>query len=123
MEDGRRTLVDGPGGLCTLERSGFAILGPVLRESAIDRLIASVDSRIDVLIDETGSRTYGSRDLMDRVPEVRALADSPPVRSLVEPVLGLRCTVVRGIYFDKSPEANWKVPWHQDLTIAVKRRI
>jgi ectoine hydroxylase-related dioxygenase (phytanoyl-CoA dioxygenase family) len=29
---------------------------------------------------------------------------------------------VRGIYFDKSPGANWLVPWHQDLTIAVKAR-
>jgi hypothetical protein len=30
---------------------------------------------------------------------------------------------VRGIFFDKVPEANWKVPWHQDITIAVKARI
>jgi ectoine hydroxylase-related dioxygenase (phytanoyl-CoA dioxygenase family) len=27
---------------------------------------------------------------------------------------------VRAIYFDKSAEANWLVPWHQDLTIAVR---
>jgi len=25
--------------------------------------------------------------------------------------------------FDKSPEANWLVPWHQDLTIAVRARV
>jgi ectoine hydroxylase-related dioxygenase (phytanoyl-CoA dioxygenase family) len=30
---------------------------------------------------------------------------------------------VRGIYFDKSPEANWIVAWHQDLTLAVHRQI
>ncbi len=30
---------------------------------------------------------------------------------------------VRGIYFDKTPEANWLVPWHQDLSIAVKQRL
>ncbi|HEV7705601.1 MAG TPA: hypothetical protein VGO46_14990 [Gemmatimonadaceae bacterium] len=28
---------------------------------------------------------------------------------------------MRGILFDKSPDANWKVAWHQDLTIAVRR--
>jgi ectoine hydroxylase-related dioxygenase (phytanoyl-CoA dioxygenase family) len=27
---------------------------------------------------------------------------------------------VRGIFFDKTPDANWKVPYHQDLSIAVK---
>ena len=30
---------------------------------------------------------------------------------------------VRAIYFDKTPDANWAVPWHQDRTIAVKERV
>jgi hypothetical protein len=30
---------------------------------------------------------------------------------------------VRLLYFDKTPEANWAVPWHQDRTIAVSGRI
>lgn len=29
---------------------------------------------------------------------------------------------VRAIFFDKSREANWLVPWHQDLMIAVRER-
>jgi ectoine hydroxylase-related dioxygenase (phytanoyl-CoA dioxygenase family) len=29
---------------------------------------------------------------------------------------------VRGLLFNKLPEANWAVPWHQDLTIAVRER-
>jgi ectoine hydroxylase-related dioxygenase (phytanoyl-CoA dioxygenase family) len=43
--------------------------------------------------------------------------------SLVEPFLGGAAFPVRGILFDKIPGANWKVPWHQDLTIAVSQRI
>jgi ectoine hydroxylase-related dioxygenase (phytanoyl-CoA dioxygenase family) len=35
-------------------------------------------------------------------------------------VAGPQAQVVRGIFFDKTPEANWKVAWHQDLTIAVR---
>jgi ectoine hydroxylase-related dioxygenase (phytanoyl-CoA dioxygenase family) len=27
------------------------------------------------------------------------------------------------IFFDKTPDANWKVAWHQDLTIAVRQKI
>ncbi len=30
--------------------------------------------------------------------------------------------MVRGILFDKTADANWKVPWHQDLTIAVQEQ-
>ena len=29
---------------------------------------------------------------------------------------------VRAILFDKTPDANWKVAWHQDLTIAVQEK-
>jgi ectoine hydroxylase-related dioxygenase (phytanoyl-CoA dioxygenase family) len=44
------------------------------------------------------------------------------VREIAESVLGQSCFAVRGILFDKTPGANWKVAWHQDLTIAVKER-
>jgi hypothetical protein len=30
---------------------------------------------------------------------------------------------VRAIFFDKTPDSNWYVTWHQDLTIAVKERV
>jgi ectoine hydroxylase-related dioxygenase (phytanoyl-CoA dioxygenase family) len=41
---------------------------------------------------------------------------------VAEVALGQRAFAVRGILFDKTPDANWKVVWHQDLTIAVLER-
>lgn len=38
-------------------------------------------------------------------------------------MLGPHAIAVRGILFDKTPDANWKVPWHQDLTIAVTAKL
>ncbi|MEM1391055.1 MAG: phytanoyl-CoA dioxygenase family protein [Pseudomonadota bacterium] len=35
--------------------------------------------------------------------------------------LGVSSTPVRLVSFDKSDEANWGVPWHQDRVIAVKK--
>ncbi len=41
--------------------------------------------------------------------------------SIIAPILpGARA--VRAVWFDKTPEANWLVPWHQDRTIAVRQR-
>jgi Phytanoyl-CoA dioxygenase (PhyH) len=40
-------------------------------------------------------------------------------RASVEPRRG---SVVRSILFDKTPETNWLVPWHQDALIAVAER-
>jgi ectoine hydroxylase-related dioxygenase (phytanoyl-CoA dioxygenase family) len=62
------------------------------------------------------------RNLLD-IPEMRELAGSEFVRKLVAPVLGDGYFPVRGILFDKNDAANWKVPWHQDVTIAVRERV
>ncbi len=65
----------------------------------------------------------GRRNLMHRVPVVAELAESPKLLGLLEKALGEKCFPVRSIFFDKTPEANWLVPWHQDLSIAVKSRM
>ncbi|MGC2719078.1 MAG: phytanoyl-CoA dioxygenase family protein [Candidatus Acidiferrales bacterium] len=62
------------------------------------------------------------RDLLS-VPAIRALAQSPQVRNAVETVLGRGCFAVRGLFFNKTPDANWNVSWHQDLTISVGKRL
>ena len=45
------------------------------------------------------------------------------MRELVEAVLGPACFAVRGIFFNKTRSSNWKVAWHQDLTISVRERV
>jgi ectoine hydroxylase-related dioxygenase (phytanoyl-CoA dioxygenase family) len=42
---------------------------------------------------------------------------------LVKSLIGNNARVVRGIFFDKQAEANWKVPFHQDLSVAVREKI
>jgi hypothetical protein len=37
--------------------------------------------------------------------------------------MGAAARAVRILYFDKTPEMNWAVPWHQDRTIAVTDRV
>ena len=93
---------------------GFAVVEGVASDWEVDRLLAAVSVQGNV---------YAIRNLLELVPEVRAWANSPACRRLVEPILGSRARAVRGILFDKTPDANWKVPWHQDLTIAVQERV
>ena len=61
----------------------------------------------------------GARNLLDD-PPVAALAASPSLRRFACAVLGETCFAVRALSFDKTPGANWKVIWHQDLTVATK---
>ncbi len=104
--------------------SGFAIVENAVADSTIAELIEYFESRndSDASRQRKGS-TFGMRNLLRDHAIVRALADSPAMRSLIEPALGRDAIAVRGILFDKTPGANWTVPWHQDLSIALTRRV
>jgi ectoine hydroxylase-related dioxygenase (phytanoyl-CoA dioxygenase family) len=97
---------------------GFAITAPLLSPTEIAELIALIEEDVD-----PKSQRGGVRDVMNRIPALLAVAESPAVRSIVDEVLGRNAFVVRSTLFDKTQDANWKVPWHQDVTIAVRERI
>jgi len=100
-----------------IETNGFSICREVLSSDTIKTIVASID-RV------TGQKSaYGVRNLLERLPAIRDLIGTESLRSLVEPILGPKGFPVRAILFDKVPEANWGVPWHQDLTIAVKKKV
>ena len=44
-----------------------------------------------------------------------------PLAAVLADMLGGAAGVVRGLFFDKPPGAAWSLPWHRDMTIAVKR--
>lgn len=103
---------------------GFAVVENVVEsETVADLLGALAQARIDRGESQRAGKAFGIRNLLNVVPLTRDLANSAACRALVEPTLGSNARVVRGIYFDKHPDANWKVAWHQDLTIAVQQRI
>ena len=46
-----------------------------------------------------------------------------PVGAIAASALGSLARPVRAVLFDKTPDANWSVGWHQDRTIAVRARV
>lgn len=103
-----------------LETKGFAVLENVIDREIISELsVHLAEVRHNYAVSRRGDVAYGIRDLLNVAPAVRDLAHSPHIRNLVDTVSGKGARVIRAIFFDKTPEANWKVTWHQDLTIAV----
>jgi ectoine hydroxylase-related dioxygenase (phytanoyl-CoA dioxygenase family) len=100
-----------------INSAGFTIVDRYLDLDTIDRLIREIEA-----LNIIPSRA-GIRNLLELSSHIELLAHSPEIRSLVEPILGNSARLVRGIFFDKQPTANWKVPWHQDVTIAIENRL
>lgn len=105
-----------------LARDGVALVARALPLDLVERLCAALDDAPQAArIRTRAGLTYGSRNVLE-VPEVAALVEAPAFRALVEPTLGPGAFAVRGLLFDKQARANWRVPWHQDLVIAVRGR-
>ena len=103
-----------------LDIDGFAIVEDVLDPDEIAALIAALERpRHGDSALRLNGEMFAMRNLLEAVPEIETLARSAKLRGPVEPVLGRDFRPVRGILFDKIEGANWKVPWHQDVTIAV----
>ncbi len=94
-----------------VEAHGYALIHGGVSEETIQALETALD------VDRHGIRNLLSNAI------VRAIAGSDEVRSPVASVLGADCFAVRGIFFNKSPKANWKVTWHQDCVIAVREKL
>jgi ectoine hydroxylase-related dioxygenase (phytanoyl-CoA dioxygenase family) len=97
--------------LAKFRGDGFAIVDAGLDSAALLELGALLDTKHP-----------GERNLLD-LPAIRQLARSEAIRNLARPVLGNDCFAVRGILFNKTEEANWKVTGHQDCVIAVAARV
>ena len=99
-----------------------------MRRAVDDGTLISIEDAITANHDSSVGRErngslFGMRNLLATIPEVRELASSKDLRRLVVPVLGRSAAAVRGLYFDKTPAANWKLGWHQDKAIAVRSRV
>jgi len=102
--------------ISSLDRNGFCLVKNFFDAHLVRRLLDAVD---ELSYDNT---EYGVRSLLQKTPALTEFINSPQVRALIEPVLGRTAAPVRSIYFDKNPQANWNVAWHQDTTIAVKEK-
>jgi len=95
-------------------RDGASLFPGVL--SARD--VAGLCARLDPAIDGRPGR---------RLPDESATGDLLAANGLIGGIaaglIGSGARPVRAVLFDKAPDANWIVAWHQDRTITVRERL
>ena len=103
-------------------RDGYFICDGVLpldEVEAMRRAVAELPNREEV---RRKRSVYGVRNLLEICPAARRLAADSRLRRFATAVLGQGAFAVRAIFFDKVPDANWSLFWHQDNVIAVSER-
>jgi Phytanoyl-CoA dioxygenase (PhyH) len=103
----------------TFEEDGIEIVSAVLTAGECDALIQTISA----FITPGGRKSAGVRNLLRYCPQVTELVSSEKIAGLARSRLKRDVFPVRVLLFDKTEAANWSVPWHQDLLIAVAERI
>ena len=98
--------------LASLRNDGYALVPTALPLDGLEALQAHVTS--------FAPGHAGVRNLLGEDATLSAFANSESMLGVARDVLGPDARPVRMILFDKTPDANWGVPWHQDLNIAIR---
>jgi len=100
-------------------RHGFEIIPSVFSAEEIREWIKESER----LVANDPLKAHGIRNLFGKSLVFCHLAHHPNLKALLQNRLRSPFLPVRAIFFNKLPEANWKVAWHQDLSIAVDRQL
>lgn len=102
----------------SVQERGFEILFDVFHSDEIEALLSDLAS-----INHHRSRA-GIRHMLHN-PAVATLARDSRLLGIAREVLGEKAFPFRATLFDKSPESNWLITWHQDtaLPLAEKREV
>lgn len=95
-----------------LKTSGYEIHRSIFSTGEIEEL------RQEAIRLSSNFGTACVRRITEKSPLLKQLAKDSRLTNLLNKDL----KPVRSILFDKTPNENWPVAWHQDLTIAVKEK-
>ncbi len=103
--------------------TGIAVVPKILNRDAIEELRSAIGNIPEGEEVRRKRSIYGVRNLLEISPAVREIAARAEIHQFVSPLLGETAFATRAVFFDKVPDANWTLGWHQDSVISVAEKI
>ena len=100
-----------------INNHGIEIKRNFISDSTIDAIKCEVNTSKEVY------PKHGIRGADKKFQTIYKLTNSYELINLASSILGSKPQIVRVVYFDKTPDKNWLVTWHQDKTITVDRKV
>lgn len=100
-----------------LRHKGSSILNYVYTS----REVRHIRRMLDKALNENGKRTHAERRLLKVIPALKNVLFNKNLRRILK-AIDEEAFLTKAIYFDKTPDANWFVNWHQDIPINVATR-
>lgn len=93
-----------------LDQNGFEIIQNIYSTDEIDEIVQLVES-LDL------ENRFGVREFLSDHPAITKKVFTARLIEIVKHIAPNCDKSIKSIFFDKPPQANWIVNWHQDLTI------
>ena len=111
--------------LARLDEDGYAILPAVFSPAQTDDLARDLTDALakatrEGIIQSQEGTMYAARNVVALWPPAATVWQTPPLTNALRAVLGPDFGLVRVLYFDKPPQQSWTLPWHKDMTVAVR---
>src|SRR5262245_10965494 len=109
-----------------LQRDGYVMQKGVFGPDQVRAMLAGIEGALaaaagnDPAIRGAEGTVYAARNILRLWPDLTRTWRQPALFAALRAALGESFGLVRALYFDKPPGNSWALPWHKDLTIAVK---
>jgi hypothetical protein len=98
-------------------RNGVEIRKGIVAERDLRFVVSDITMECAVLA------KAGIRNLEKKFASIARLAADHALVGVAMELLGGEARLVRAVFFDQTPKRNWSVPWHQDKTVTLNRRV
>jgi ectoine hydroxylase-related dioxygenase (phytanoyl-CoA dioxygenase family) len=101
-------------------QNGFTTIPDIYSISEVNLLVKIIENATQNSPNFRQSNDlFAIRNLLSEIPELQNVLWNAHLKTLIKELFGEKYFNVKAIYFDKPPQSNWIVAWHQDLTISV----
>jgi hypothetical protein len=115
--------------LAALEEDGCVLLPGVFEpaeaagiRTALEEALARQAGQAPAIRGGEGS-IYAARNVLQLWPPAAEVWQRGALLELLAGALGPGFGLVRVLYFDKPPGESWALPWHKDVTVAVRAHL
>ena len=105
-------------------KNGFTIINDIFSIEEITQILAIITQA-----DTTNATFRKSADIfairqfLKEMPQTHKIIFTQKLKNIITEIFGEEYFVTKSIYFDKPEKSNWFVPYHQDLTISVDKKV
>jgi len=98
-----------------LQEDGFTIIENIYSKEEVKTILQYLEKH-------EVQKSFGVRYFLKLFPSIHELIFNNNILTIIKNIAP-NANIIKSIYFDKPPHANWIVNWHQDLTINVEGKI